>query len=226
MRLTLAVTALAALSLMGCSGDNSSSSHASPKTTSTTPRGEGAKAAAPLSSAALNKRLLTVNDLGEGYVRKAPVIQHNDDVRVIGCPALDKLGSEGATGVSLSFPRRAKTAFAYSGSSNSEMSEDLYSGAAGVLSDGVGKIFDAMVSCPTYQVVAGTTVIDMTTQTTTAPALGEEQWSQLLTYAGGGQRTIVKQTAIRAGNVVVIVSGSPTLVDAHLDKALAKAQTR
>ncbi|MEV0445354.1 hypothetical protein AB0I84_39160 [Streptomyces spectabilis] len=216
--------ALAALPLAGCSGDNSSSSHASPKATSTTPRGEDA-ATAPLSSAALNKRLLTVKDLGEGYVRKAAPIQRDADVTVIGCPALDKLGSEGATGASLSFPRRAKTAFTYSGSGSSEVSEDLYSGAARTLSDGVGKIFDAMASCPTYQVVAGTTAIDMTTQTTTAPDLGEEQWSQLLTFSASGQRSVVKQTAIRTGTVVVIVSGSPALVDAHLGKALAKAQT-
>ncbi|GAU70703.1 Syd protein [Streptomyces sp. NBRC 110611] len=66
----------------------------------------------------------------------------------------------------------------------------------------------------------------MATQATTVPDLGDEQWSQLLTYSAGGQRSVVKQTAIRTGNVVVIVSGSPTLVDAHLDKALAKAQSR
>ncbi|MFE0055352.1 hypothetical protein [Streptomyces sp. NPDC059003] len=79
-----------------------------------------------------------------------------------------------------------------------------------------------MASCPKYQVVAGSTAIEMTTQTTTAPDLGEEQWSQLLTYSAGGQRTVVKQTAIRTGTVLVIVSGSPGLVDAHLHKALGR----
>lgn len=34
---------------------------------------------------------------------------------------------------------------------------------------------------------------------------------------------MVKQTAIRDGNLLVIVSGSPALVDRHLDRALAKA---
>jgi hypothetical protein len=48
--------------------------------------------------------------------------------------------------------------------------------------------------------------------------------SQLLTYSVGGQRSVVKQTAVRSGNVLVVVSGSPGLVDANLEKALAKAQ--
>ncbi|MYU02090.1 MULTISPECIES: hypothetical protein [unclassified Streptomyces] len=218
----LVLTTLAAFALAGCSGDNSSSSDASPKADST-PRGGDAAAATPLSSAALNKRLLTEKDLGEGYVRKAEPAQRHDDVTVIGCPALDKLGGDAATGGSLNFPRKAKTTFAYSGSSNSEVSEELYSDTTQKLSDGVDLIFDAMASCPKYQVVAGNTAIDMSTQTTAAPDLGEEQWSQLLTYSADGQHTVVKQTAIRTGNIVLIVSGSPALVDAHVDAALSKA---
>ncbi|WP_436840350.1 hypothetical protein [Streptomyces flavofungini] len=64
----------------------------------------------------------------------------------------------------------------------------------------------------------------MGTEKTAAPDLGDEQWSQLLTYSAGGQRSIVKQTAIRTGNILVIVSGSPGLVDAHLAKAFDKGQ--
>ncbi|EST29904.1 hypothetical protein [Streptomyces roseochromogenus] len=59
---------------------------------------------------------------------------------------------------------------------------------------------------------------------TAAPDLGDERWSQLLTYSVRGQRSIVKQTAIRTGKVLVIVSGSPGLVDANLAKALDKTQ--
>lgn len=36
---------------------------------------------------------------------------------------------------------------------------------------------------------------------------------------------MVKQTAIRDGSVLLTVSGSPALVDRHLDKALAKVTT-
>ncbi|MEH0576871.1 hypothetical protein QBA54_20785 [Streptomyces sp. B21-108] len=56
------------------------------------------------------------------------------------------------------------------------------------------------------------------------PCISGEQWSQLLTYSTGGQRSVVKQTAIRIGNVLVLVSGAPGLVDANLEKALDKAQ--
>ncbi|MFE9456563.1 hypothetical protein [Streptomyces californicus] len=105
------------------------------------------------------------------------------------------------------------------------MSEDLYSDSATKLSNGIGKIFNAMISCPPYQVASGSTVIDMGTQKTAAPNLGDDQWSQLLTHSVGGQRSVVKQTAIRADNLLMIVSGSQGPVDAHLDKALAKART-
>ncbi|MFH9071404.1 hypothetical protein [Streptomyces alboflavus] len=222
----LVLTTLAPLALTGCSDDSHGSSGTSPAAASSSRGGSYAAGATPLSSAALSKRLLTEQDLGEGYVRKAERAQHNDDVTVIGCPALAKLGGDAATGGSLDFPRKAKAAFTYGAGGTSEVSEELYSDTAPKLSDGVGHIFNAMASCPKYQVVSGSTAIDMTTQATTAPQLGEEQWSQLLTYSAGGQRSVVKQTAIRTGTVVVIVAGSPALVDAHLDKALAKIQSR
>lgn len=82
-----------------------------------------------------------------------------------------------------------------------------------------------MLSCPSYQVTSGSTVVDMGTEKTFTPDLGDEQWSQLLTYSASRQRSVVKQTAIRTGNILVIVSGSTGLVDAHLDKALAKTRT-
>lgn len=80
-----------------------------------------------------------------------------------------------------------------------------------------------MVSCPTYQVVSGSNVVG--TMKTSAPQLGDAQWSQMVTYSAGGQRSVVKQTAIRTGNILVTVSGSPGLVDVHLDETLAKACT-
>ncbi|PKV84257.1 hypothetical protein [Streptomyces sp. TLI_146] len=217
---TTAALVLTALTLTACSAAPSGTS----PTASSSPRGgSDAVGAKSLSSAVLSKRLLTEKDLGEGYVRKAERTQHNDDFAVIGCPALNQLGGDTATGQGLDFPNKVKATFAYNGDSDSEVAEELYSDTAQKLSDGVGRIFEAMASCPTYQVVSGSTAIDMTTQTTGAPQLGEERWSQLLTYSTGGQRSVVKQTAIRSGNVLVIVSGSPGLLDAHLGKAFAKA---
>ncbi|WP_326731859.1 hypothetical protein [Streptomyces phaeochromogenes] len=182
-------------------------------------------ASAPLSSAKLNQRLLNESDLGEGYTRKPKAPRRSHDFAVIGCPALEKLGGDTATGAGVDFTRKAKVSFAYTGSSTSEVSEELYSDSAAKLSKGIGTVFGAMLSCPSYQVTSGSTVVDMGTEKTAAPDLGDEQWSQLLTFSAGGQPSIVKQTAIRTGNILVIVSGSPGLVDAHLDKALAKART-
>jgi hypothetical protein len=106
----------------------------------------------------------------------------------------------------------------------SEISEELYSDSVNKLSDGTGRIFDAMTGCPAYQVVAGGTPVDVTSQKLPAPSVGgDERWSLLLTYIAGGRSTVVKQTAIRDSNLLLVLSGSPALVDRHLDKALAKA---
>ncbi|MEU7086816.1 hypothetical protein [Streptomyces achromogenes] len=220
------ITAAALLALPACS----SNAETTPSVTSSTTRSTGPAVpepgSTPLSSAALTERLLAADDLGSGYTRKLEHAEHNDDVTVLGCPALDDLGGDAATGGSLDFPRQAKTAFTYAGSGDSEISEELYSDTPGKLSDGMGRIFDAMTGCPTYQVLVGGSAIDITTQKTAPPQLGDEQWSQLLTFSADGHDSVMKQTAIRDGNVLVIVSGSPALVDRHLDKALAKATAR
>ncbi|MGW0708961.1 hypothetical protein ACWD4G_23930 [Streptomyces sp. NPDC002643] len=184
---------------------------------------DAAQQAAPLTSAALETRLLDQNDLGSGYLRRPERPTQHDDVTVIGCPALSELGGDAATGGTLTFPHKAKASFTYGGSS-SELSEELYSDSADKLSDGIGRIFDAMTDCPTYQVVADGTPIDMASQKLPTPhGLGDEHWSQLLTFSAGGRSTVVKQTAIRDGSLLLVLSGSPTLVDRHIDKALAKA---
>ncbi|KMS76986.1 hypothetical protein ACM01_04015 [Streptomyces viridochromogenes] len=219
------VAVFTVLALTGCAGQ---AEPADASAASSTPARRGSStpsASATLSSAQLNQRLLNESDLGEGYTRKPETTRRNDDVTVIGCPALAELGSDAATGSGLDFTHKAKASFTYTGSSSSEVSEELYSDSPAKLSTVIGKVFDAMLSCPTYQVTSGSTVVDMGTERTAAPDLGDEQWSQLLTFSAGGRRSVVKQTAIRTSNILVIVSGSPGLVDAHLDKALAKART-
>ncbi|MER7932987.1 MULTISPECIES: hypothetical protein [unclassified Streptomyces] len=224
MRVRVAITVLgitaALLALPACS--TAAGHQTSPAARPGKPAGVAQKPAA-LSSAALKSRLLDESDLGSGYLLKPERPARHDDVTVIGCPALSELGDDAATGATLAFPRKAKAAFTY-GNSSSEISEELYSGSATKLSDGIGRIFDAMTGCPTYEVVAIGTPVDVTSQKLSAPhTVGDEQWSQLLTFTAAGRSTVVKQTAIRDGSLLLIVSGSPALVDRHLDKALAKA---
>ncbi|MFF7543360.1 hypothetical protein ACFZCU_06955 [Streptomyces canus] len=227
MRVRVATTALgitaALLALPACSTDTTGANHQTPSSARTSKPADAVQKPASLSSAALESRLLDQSDLGSGYVPKPERPAQHDDVTVIGCPALSELGGNAATGGTLSFPHKAKADFTY-GYSSSEISEELYSDSAKKLSDGVARIFDAMTGCPTYQVVAGGTPVDVTSQKLPAPHdLGDEQWSQLLTFSTGGRSTVVKQTAVRDGSLLLIVSGSPALVDRHLDKALAKA---
>ncbi|MET9952842.1 MULTISPECIES: hypothetical protein [Streptomyces] len=226
MRVRVAITALgitaALLAVPACT----SGALGTKPNTASSPAGKPARSdrnAAPLSSDILKTRLLDESDLGSGYAREPERPSQHDDVTVIGCPALNELGGEAATGGTLAFPRKAKVTFTY-GDSASEISEELYSDSANKLSDGIGRIFDAMTGCPSYQVVGGGTPIDIASQKLTAPhGPGDERWSQLLTFSAGGRSTVVKQTAIRDGSLLLIVSGSPGLVDRHLDKALTKA---
>ncbi|MEW2614540.1 hypothetical protein AB0937_31055 [Streptomyces sp. NPDC047880] len=221
----LRLTALTVLALAGCThGSATSPSPRSSTTVPVPPDGQSAPAPTPLSSTALAKRLLDESDLGEDYTRMPQRTAAHDDVTVIGCPALAKLGDAAVNGASLAFPRKAKASFTYAGGSNSELTEELYSDTEDKISRSVGRIFEAMTSCPTYQVLAGSTPVTVTTQKVlVARRLGDEQWSQLLTFTAGGRSSIVKQTAVRTGTVLVVVSGSPGLVDAHVRKAAAKA---
>lgn len=224
MRVRVATTILgittALLALPACSTDTVGTE---PAATPSARTGKPTSSTTVLSPAALESRLLDENDLGSGYLRKPERPAQHDDVTVIGCPALNELGGDAAIGGSLSFPRKAKASFTY-GNGSSEVSEELYSASATELSDGIGRIFEAMTGCPAYQVVAGGTPIDMSSQRLAPPGgLGDEQWSQLLTASTAGGSTVVKQTAIRAGSLLLVVSGSPALVDRHLDKALDKA---
>ncbi|MFE6363821.1 hypothetical protein ACFVP3_27990 [Streptomyces sp. NPDC057806] len=222
MRVRVATTALgitaALLALPACSTDTTGAKHQTPASAQT-----GKPADAVHKPAALESRLLDQSDLGNGYLPKPDRPARHDDITVIGCPALSELGGNAATGGTLTFPHKAKATFTY-GDSSSEISEELYSDTANKLSAGIGRIFDAMTGCPAYQVVAGGTPIDITAQKLPAPQrLGDQQWSQLLTFSTALRSTVVKQTAIRDGNLLLIVSGAPALVDRHLGKALAKA---
>ncbi|MGW7004487.1 hypothetical protein ACWGCW_17110 [Streptomyces sp. NPDC054933] len=221
----LGLTAVAVLALPACSTGTSQAKSASPSSAHAGNPAAAKQGDAPLSSAALEARLLDESDLGPGYTRKLESPALHDDVTVLGCPALTKLGADAATGGSLNFPRQAKATFTYTGGSDSEISEELYSDTPTKLSGDTGRIFDAMTGCPTYQVLSGSTAIDVATQKTAAPRLGDEQWSQLLTFSAGGQDSVVKQTAIRDGSLLLVVSGAPALVDQDLGKALAKATT-
>ncbi|MEV4975484.1 hypothetical protein [Streptomyces scopuliridis] len=220
----LSLSSLVVLALAGCtSGSTPADDPVSPAFAPTQQEGKYSPVPELLSSAALNKRLLEESDLGEGYTRKPQQPRPQGDVVVVGCPALEELGSGTATGSGLDFPRKAKVSFTYTGSS-SEISEELYSDSAAKLSKGIGKVFDAMLSCPSYQVASGSTVVDVGTGEMAAPDLGDERWSQLLSFSSGGQSSVVKQTAIRVGDVLVLVSGTPSLVDMHLQRALGKVQ--
>ncbi|MFJ7423407.1 hypothetical protein ACIQXD_33095 [Streptomyces uncialis] len=220
----LTLTAITLITLPGCS-----TSAPSPAPTTRTAEPEAAadnsRPGKVLTTEQLRERLLNEADLGQGYTRKPERNSGRDDVTVIGCPALEKLGGDAAAGGSLDFPNRAKTGFTHTGSADSEVSQELYSDTETRLSSGTKRIFDAMVSCPVYQVVVGNTPVKMQTQKLTAPALGDERWSQLLTVTASGRSSVVKQTAIRTGTLLVVVSESPGLVDTHVDRALAKAES-
>ncbi|WP_318209466.1 MULTISPECIES: hypothetical protein [unclassified Streptomyces] len=220
----LSAAAFAALTVSGCAGGNAPAGGSGSSPAAAVSSAPAAKPAAPLTSAALAERLLDEADLGQGYTRKPETSGSRNDVTVIGCPALENLGGDAAAGGSLDFPNNAKTTFAYTRGTDSEVAEELYSDTLDKLGPGTKTVFEAMTGCPLYRVVVGDTPIAVATQQLPAPALGDEAWSQLLTFTAGGRDTVMKQTAVRAGSVLVVVSGSPALVDTHLTRAVDKAR--
>ncbi|MFH8751864.1 hypothetical protein ACH4GK_33365 [Streptomyces rimosus] len=155
----LGLTAVTVLALPACSTNTTEAEPASTRSTQSKKSVGPGRNAAPLSSAALEERLLDVSDLGAGYARKPERSARHDDVTVLGCPALNGLGGDSAVGGSLDFPRRAKVTFTYGDASDSEVSEELYSDSAGKLSNGTNRIFEAMTGCPKYQVLVGGTAV-------------------------------------------------------------------
>lgn len=190
MRVRVATTALGItatlLILPACSTDPTGKQHRTPSAARARRPSGGVQEPGVLSSAALKSRLLDPSDLGSGYLPKAELPARHDDVTVLGCPALSELGGDAATGATLTFPHEAKADFTYGGTS-SEISEELYSDSAKILSDNIGRIFNAMTGCPTYQIVTGGAPVDIASQKLTAPhADGDQQWSQLLTFTAAG----------------------------------------
>ncbi|MCZ4515984.1 hypothetical protein O3Q52_49360, partial [Streptomyces sp. ActVer] len=92
----LGITA-ALLTVSACSTDTTGAKHATAATARTGSPADTTQAA-PLTSAALETRLLDQRDLGSGYLRNPGRPAHHDGVTVIGCPALGGLGGGAAPG--------------------------------------------------------------------------------------------------------------------------------
>lgn len=171
----------------------------------------------------LADRLLTTDDLGPGYASRPAATTTSPEASVAGCPQLEQLGSAADNPYAM-FPNQGKRVF--TGPGGTQLTEELYSAPPKDLSAGVGRIMTAMGACPSYQLVTATTVAEVRTQTVPVPRFGDEQWGQVLTVTAGGRRTLVQQTVIRDGAVLLVVSGSPAEVAVHWQSALTKATAR
>ncbi|MEW2582972.1 hypothetical protein [Streptomyces virginiae] len=213
-------TCLALWALTGCSASPSDSAPAAAPTEAHVPTAADHEV---LSSERLADRLLTADDLGPGYAARPAATATSTEASVEGCPQLEQLGSTADNPYAM-FPNQGKRVF--TGPGGTQLIEELYSAPPKDLSAGAGRIMTSMGACPSYQLVTSTTVAEVRTQRVPVPRLGDEQWGQVLTVASGGRRTIVQQTVIRAGAVLLVVSGSPAEVTVHTQAALAKATAR
>ncbi|MFD7027323.1 hypothetical protein ACFWAR_04720 [Streptomyces sp. NPDC059917] len=216
VRNLLGLTALGVLVLTGCS----------PAARAPAPADGGPGASVrPLTDAQLRPRLLEPTDLGTDFRVRPQATAKPDETAVVGCPPLEKLGPLPADG-SLGFPHRATVSFAHP-SQEAGLSEEIYSDTEAKISGRSREVFTATEACPEFRMVSGTPPLDVTLRATVqkvaAPRLGDEQWGHVLTLTADGRPSVTKVIAVRSGNVLVVLSGSPALVDAHVDKALAKA---
>ncbi|MFF1782034.1 hypothetical protein [Streptomyces virginiae] len=216
----LTSTCLALWALTGCSAPPSHSAPAGAQAATPVPTG-GDHGVLP--SERLADRLLTADDLGPGYTARPAATTGSPEASVEDCPQLEQLGSAADNPYAM-FPNQGKQVF--TGPGGAQLTEELYSAPPKDLSAGAGRIMTAMGACPSYRLVTVNTVAEVRSQTVPVPRLGDEQWGQVLTVTSGGRRTIVQQTVMRAGAVLLVVSGRPAEVTVHAQTALAKATTR
>ncbi|MEU7242713.1 hypothetical protein [Streptomyces sparsogenes] len=208
---TLAATA-------GCSssGDQHADSKPSTKTSTASPPAD----ARPLEASKLRAFLLTTSDLGSGYVQspeKEDEASQHDDITADGCPALEKLGKQSDQ---MKFAVKATAEFKYA--EHSELGEELYSDTPSALSSKLRAVVNAWTSCPTFTMTSGSTPISMKVSKSTPPQVGEEQYAYTTTMALPAGPQILKTVAVRQGNVGVMLTGAPALVDRHIETAVAK----
>ncbi|UQA93707.1 hypothetical protein [Streptomyces halobius] len=174
----------------------------------------------PVSAGELQPLLLSAEDLGDNYVQqpaKDEAGKRYDDISIGGCPALEKLG---ASAGNMKFATKVTADFTYDFSS--ELSEELHSDSPKKLSDTFRAVDDAYGSCPTYTMSSGTTPIEIGVNKVSPPKLGDEQFGYLITMNFGSKSTVMKQFVVRQGNKAIVLSGSPGLVEKHLQTAYNK----
>ncbi|WP_432590513.1 hypothetical protein ABVG11_37855 [Streptomyces sp. HD1123-B1] len=175
----------------------------------------------PLNASELQKLLITPRDLGPGYAQdpaKESGSEDYDDTAIEGCSALEKLGKQGDQA---QFAVKATADFTYN--TDSELGEELYSDTSAALSTKLRTIMDAYASCPTYTMTAGSTPIEIKVSKSTPPQTGDEQYAHTTTLKLPSGPQVLKTAAVRQGNVVVMLTGTPALVDRHIETAVGKA---
>ncbi|MBO0655903.1 hypothetical protein J1792_24950 [Streptomyces triculaminicus] len=115
---------------------------------------------------------------------------------------------------------QVKTGFAYG--TDSGMSEELDSDSPTALSAQPRTVYDAYAACPSFTNTSGSSPIDATAVKASFPSWGTNATGSPSLCAGPGGTVIMKQIAIRKGNVAVLLMGSPGLVDKHIETALNK----
>ncbi|GGR40029.1 hypothetical protein [Streptomyces netropsis] len=172
----------------------------------------------PARVAELRRLLLTTDDLGGDYTAQPSKDDaKDDDEAVSGCPAMERLATRMP---GLQPVNQAEVQFMYG---SSGFGEELDSDSPAKLSATLREMRDAFRACPSYTVTSGTTPLPITLAEAVVPELGDERYAFTLKFVGPGGASEVKQIAVRKGNILLHMSGSPGLVDKHLKKAYEKA---
>lgn len=203
---------------VGCSssGDQHTDSKPSAKTSAASPPAD----TQPLKASKLRAFLLTSSNLGPGYTKgpeREDEASRDDDIAVDGCPALEKLGKQSDQ---MKFAVKATAEFKYD--EDSELGEELYSDTPSALSSKLRTVMNAWTSCPTFTMTSGSTPLSMKVSKSTPPQVGEEQYAYTTTMDLPTGPQVLKTAAVRQGNVVVMLTGAPALVDRHIETAVAK----
>ncbi|MFJ9854477.1 hypothetical protein [Streptomyces sp. NPDC101150] len=118
------------------------------------------------------------------------------------------------------FATETSAGFAFG--TDSELAEELHSDTPTELAAALRRLVHAQTSCPTYTMTSGSTPVTVTVHKDAAPTSGPDAYAFTTTLNGPRGTSVLKTTAVRRGNVLVMLVGAPALVDRHIEAAVAK----
>ncbi|MCQ8773095.1 hypothetical protein [Streptomyces telluris] len=182
----------------------------------------------PETAQKLRQRLLTASDVGPAY-KALPESDHKDNSTFGPCePDFARYGVKDPKELDMAAEVNAGFALEV-GDGRPVLTEQLSSDTSKKLAAGLKVVFDVLSTCGPLEVPEspgqhGKISITMEKAPLPAQKLGEEQYRVVSTATGDGKTEVTEVAGVRVGNVGLILTGPPDMVEESLAKAVAKVK--